>query len=424
MSLLIRKVTVIDPRSVFHNMTVDILWDQGAIQAIAPALSHDNSSTLLEGHNLCISPGWIDIFADYREPGFEQKETIRTGMDAAAAGGFTHVFLSPNTNPPVSSKSTVQYLLRQAAGHAVVIHPLGAVTQNTEGKSLAEMWDMHVNGAIAFTDGWKPVQHAGLMLKALEYVKAWRGMLIQIPIDTALAIGGLMHEGLLSTKLGMPGIPVLAETIFLHRDLELLRYTGSRLHVTGISTAAGVALIREAKKEGLDITCSVTPYHLALTDEALQHYDSLYKVMPVLRSEADRQALIMALADGTIDCIASHHKPQDTDAKAKEFEYAGDGMNLQETAFSIILEATEGKVSLERLIDALAIRPASLFGLEAEKIAVGYTSGLTIFMVGNTRMFTEDQVLSASRNNPYIGTQLKGAVAGILNNQKIHLNKY
>jgi len=439
MSVLIRQVKVIDPNSEFNNKTVDCLLPASSNGEGAPEIKlstgKETSAIIIdgnimwetpsplgrEGEGLCISPGFVDVFADYREPGYEHKETIESGLKAAAAGGFTDVLLAPNTLPAITTKSSVQFLLQKAKGNVVNIHPLGAITQDIEGKSLAEMLDMHVHGATAFTDGWKPVQNANLMLKAMEYAKSFDGVLLQIPLDASLSAGGLMHEGNISTMLGMAGIPVLAETILIHRDLELLRYTGSKLHITGVSTAEGVDMIRKAKKEGLNVTCSVTPYHLALTDEALQTYDSVFKVSPVLRSEEDRQALIEGLKDETVDCIASHHRPQEWDAKAKEFEYAGDGMNVQEIAFNIVLEATGNKVPLERIIDAFAIQPRKIFGLSSNAIEESAGS-FTIFTTEGSNNFSEQKVQSLSRNNPYIGRELKGNVIGVCSNQQLHLN--
>lgn len=419
--VLIRKARVIDPQSDFHDKTVDLLVENGAITNIAASIS-SKTATVIEAKGLCVSPGWIDVFADYREPGFEHKETIASGLAAAAAGGFAHVLLAPNTQPAVSSKSIIQYIAQKAAGNIVSLHPLGAASQNIDGKELAEMLDMRQNGAIAFTDGWKPIQNTNLMLKALEYIKAFKGILVQLPIDASVAAGGLMNEGIISTRLGMAGIPALAETIMLHRDIELVRYTGSRLHVTGISTAAAVKMIKKAKAEGLAITCSVTPYHLALNDEALTTYDSVYKVSPPLRTEQDRQALITGLKDGTIDCIATHHRPHEWDAKAKEFEYSGEGMAVQESAFNILWDAVKDKIDIDRLIEAMTTIPADIFGITVPAIKKGNKASLTIFTTsGNHTLQTP--AASMGVNNPFIDQKLSGRVLGVIHNGQIHINK-
>lgn len=422
MQVLIRQAKIADPGSDFHDKVVDILVEDGVIKDIAPSLK-TKADKVIEAEELYASPGWTDIFADYREPGFEHKETIASGLATAAAGGFTHVFTAPNTSPAADTKSVIEFLLQKSRGHAVSLHPLGAVSQQVEGKNLAEMLDMHSHGAVAFTDGWKPLQHSNLMLKALEYVKAFDGTIIQIPVETSLSSGGLMHEGPVSTKLGMPGIPTLSETLIIHRDIELARYTDSKLHISGVSSAEGVDMIRKAKAQGVKLTCSVTPYHLALTDEALDTYSSFYKVSPPLRSEADRQALIKGLKDGTIDCIASHHRPQEWDAKEKEFEYAADGMNIQEIAFAIVWNAAGKKAGLERIIDAFTTAPARIFGLETSGIKKGNKASLTLFSTSAVTHLQEGDVKSASRNNPFIGQELMGKVLGIINNGQLILNK-
>jgi dihydroorotase len=418
MHLLIRQARLVAPGSEFHDQIIDVLIEDGIIRKIGQSVSAGNAR-IIEAENLHLSPGFTDIFADYREPGYEQKETIASGLAAAAAGGFTSVFLLPNTNPAVSTKSGVQFILNRAAGNIVNLHPLGSATKDIEGKALAEMLDMHANGAIAFTDGWKTVQNADLTLKALEYLRAFDGILIQIPADAALSKGGLMHEGPVSTRLGMSGIPALAETIQLHKDIELLRYTGSRLHVTGLSSAAGVEMVRRAKEEGLNITCSVTPYHLALNDEALNGYNSLYKVSPPIRSERDRQALVNGLKDGTIDCIASHHRPQDWDAKAKEFEYASEGMNVQELAFSIVYQAVADTVPLERIIDAFAVKPREIFGLAQNNLVRDGAANLVLFTLGKS--WQADNMRSLSANNPFAGKEFNSRILGIINNDQTSL---
>ena len=418
--MLLRQAKVIDPSSPFHGQVVDLLFENGTLKNIAPNIDTAGAE-VISGEGLCISKGWVDVLADYREPGYEQKETIATGLNAAAAGGFTDVLLAPNTNPSIDNKSSVQAVIQRAAGHAVKLHPLGAATKNIEGKNLAEMLDMRTGGAIAFSDGWQPVQNSNLMLKALEYVKAFNGIIVQIPIDTALATGGLMNEGETSTRLGMPGIPVLAETLQVHRDIELARYTKSRLHLTGVSTKESIELIRAAKNDGIDVTCSVTPYHLALNEDALTSYDSLYKVNPPLRSEADRLALVAALKDGTIDCIATHHRPQDWDAKTKEFEYAGDGMNIQEIAFAVLWDAVGEEAGIERIIDALSAAPRKIFGLETDGVKEGSAASFTIFTTAATHTYKQEGLKSLGMNNPFLGKELKGAVKGIINNALTNL---
>ena len=420
MLVLIRQAKIVDPRSGSHGKVVDILVENGRIKSVASSIK-DKADKVIEAKGLCVSAGWVDVFADYREPGFEHKETIHSGLNAAAAGGFTDVLLAPNTNPAVSTKSVVQFILQRAANHVVTLHPMGAASQDIEGKVLSEMMDMRSNGAVAFTDGWKPIQNANLMLKALEYVKAFDGQLVQIPVEASLSAGGLMHEGPESTRLGMAGIPVMSETLLVHRDIELLRYTKSKLHITGVSSKETVDMIRKAKAEGLQVTCSVTPYHLALTDKALAAYSSMYKVMPPLRSEEDRQALIAGLKDGTIDCIATHHRPQEWDAKEKEFEYASDGMNIQEIAFNVILSGVGKEVGIERLVDALSVQPRKIFGLPATDMEEGSNAALTLFTTEEKTSVA--QMSSTSRNNPFVGEELPGRVLGIINNNSVHLNK-
>ncbi|MBS1644918.1 MAG: dihydroorotase [Bacteroidetes bacterium] len=418
MSCLLRKVIVLDHDSSYHEKKVDVLIGGGKIQ-IGQDLDDAGCERIWDGTNddLYLTPGFVDVFADYREPGFEQKETIKTGSATAAKGGFTDVFLLPNTKPTVDTRAGIDYVRQKSGYFGVRLHPLGAVSQQLEGKALAEMMDMYQGGAVAFSDGWKPIQNSGLMLKALEYVKAFDGVVIQLPMDAALASGGLMHEGVHSTRLGMAGIPAIAEALLVHRDIELCRYTDSRIHFTGISCKESLDLIRRAKSEQLKVTCSVTPYHLLLTDEALQGYDSQYKVTPPLRTEEDRQALITGLAEGTIDCISSHHRPQDWDAKAKEFEYAGEGMAVQELVLPIVLTATAGKVSLQRIVDALNRRPRQIFGLGTTPFNGTEKKGrYTLFSTKKETVFSHSDSPSLARNNPFEGIRLKGSVEAIFTN--------
>ncbi|WP_118976121.1 dihydroorotase [Taibaiella koreensis] len=411
MSLLIRNVYISDPLSEHNGRKTDILIRNGSIVSIGEGLE-EKADTVLEGAQLHASPGWVDVLADYCDPGYEHRESVDSGLRAAAAGGFTDVMVVPNTQPAIATKSVLEYVQGKGAGHATKLHVIGAISRNLEGKDLAEMMDMHHSGAVAFSDGWQALQHAGLMLKAMEYVKAFDGILVQLPIYASLAQGGLMNEGETSLRLGMSGIPNIAESLLVQRDIELLRYTGSRIHFSGISTPESLSLIRAAKQEGLDVTCSVTPYHLYFTEEALQQYDSVYKVEPPLRTEADRLALVAALSDGTIDCIATHHRPQDWDGKVKEFEYAQPGMIGQETCFAM-LRAAAPDLPVSRWVELLSVNPRKIFGLPQATIAEGAAATLTLFDPEATWVYEVAGKHSLGINSPWIGKTLTGKIYSI-----------
>lgn len=406
MSVIIKNATIADPSSPYNGEKFDIQIENGQIASIANGLP-EAGSRVIEGQDLYVTPGWVDTMADYCDPGYEHKETIASGLAAAAAGGFTDVFIVPNTFPALSTKSALSYALSRSHGSLARLYVLGAISKDVEGKALAEMMDMHSAGAIAFSDGWSPVQDAGLMVKALEYVKSFRGLLVQVPVLAALSKGGLMNEGIASLRLGMSGIPDIAEHLMVQRDIELLRYTGSRLHFSGISTAKSLDLLRAAKQEGLDVTCSVTPYHLLFTEEELSQYNSVFKVEPPLRTEADRQGLIAALLDGTIDCIATHHRPQDWDAKVKEFEYAQPGMIVQETCFAMLLKAAP-QVPMSRWAELLAVRPREIFGLASGRIDVGEEARITLADKGAVWTYDGKEKHSLGINNPWVGKVLTG----------------
>ncbi len=408
MSLLIKNATISDPLSPLHGKKSDILIRKGSISSIGKNLK-DKAERVIEGKNLYVSPGWVDVLADYCDPGYEHRESIDSGLAAAAAGGFTDVLIVPNTQPAIATKSVLEYVQKKGSGYGVQLHVLGAVSRNIEGKDLAEMMDMYHSGAIAFSDGWHPVQNAGLMMKALEYVKAFNGVIVQLPVQASLSQGGLMNEGETSVRLGMSGIPNIAESLLVQRDIELVRYTRSRIHFSGVSTPESLALIKAAKKEGLDVTCSVTPYHLMFTEQALQQYESVYKVEPPLRTEAERKLLVKALTDGTIDCIATHHCPQDWDAKIKEFEYAQPGMIGQETCLSMLLAAAP-KVELARWIELLSVNPRKIFGLPQATIAEGAKASITVFDPDASWTYDSSNKKSLGINSPWLGKELTGKI--------------
>ncbi|HUR66833.1 MAG TPA: dihydroorotase [Chitinophagaceae bacterium] len=420
MKLLIKQARIVDPLSPFNGQTTDILIEDGIITQVGNKITVKTDREI-RFEELHVSPGWVDVFANFADPGYEFKETIETGAAAAAAGGYTDVMLIPNTKPVVHDKSGVEYIKQKGRSLPVNIHPLGAITKNTEGKELAEMYDMRNSGAIAFSDGLNGVQSSGLLVKALQYVKAFDGILIQLPDDKSINPQGLMNEGIISTQLGLPGKPAVAEELMVARDITLAHYAGSKLHFTGISTKRSLEYIKRGKESGAAISCSVTPYHLFFSDEDLTGYDTNLKVNPPLRNKEDRSALLKAVEDGTVDCFASHHLPNDYDSKVIEFEYAKYGMLSLETAFAVIRTALPS-LKIDRLVTLLSANPRKLFGLEPATIKEGMPASLTLFDPSKKWVVKDDHLRSKSRNSPFIGKELTGSVIGIINHEHIVIN--
>jgi len=418
MKVLIKQVHIISPSSPFNGQTKDILISDGIISKIADTITEKADQTI-EQKGLCVSVGWVDIFADFSDPGYEFRETIETGAASAAAGGFTDVLLVPNTHPVVDTKSQVEYIVQKAKSTSINIHPIGAVTKNAEGQTLSEMYDMRQSGALAFSDGINSIQNSGLLLKALQYVKAFGGTVIQVPDDKNIGTGGLMNEGVISTQLGLPGKPAMAEELMVARDIKLARYADSKLHFTGVSTAKSLEYIKRAKEGGIQISCSVTPYQLYFCDEDLQGYDTNLKVNPPLRTRKDMEALRKAVNEGVIDCIASHHFPQDWDNKTCEFEYAKNGMLGLETAFATAI--TSG-CDTRNFVQMQTVNARAIFGLPVPVIGEGDPASLTLFDPEASFVFEKHMLRSKSANSPFIGKTLKGKVIGIINKGKVELN--
>lgn len=413
MRLILRQAIISDPRSGLNGQKLDVFIENGFISQLANNIDVAES-LVIEADDMHLSPGWIDLFAHFCDPGFEFKETLESGAAAAAAGGYTRVLVVPNTQPCLHAKSQVEYVVNKSNQLPVQVLPMGAISKNCEGKDLAEMYDMQQSGAIAFTDGWNPLQSNQVMLKALQYVKAFDGVIVQIPDDQSLTRLGLVHEGILSTQLGLPGKPAIGETLLVARDIELLRYTGSRLHITGISTAASVELVRKAKAEGLQITCSVTPYHLHFSVDDMATYDTNLKVNPPLRLKSDVQALKEGILDGTIDCIATHHRPHEYDSKICEFEYASYGMEGLESAMGVVKRAIPS-LSAKKITELFCLAPARIFNLPLTEIAVGQKANFTIFQPEKAWLFTKENIQSQNTNNAFLNQTLLGKPVGIIN---------
>ena len=420
MDFLIRQAKIIDASSPFHLQQADIFIQDGVIRSIASTLDVE-CEKIISTHGLIASPGWLDVFAHFPDPGFEYKESLQTGANAAAAGGYTDVLLIPNTAPVIHNKSAVEYVVQRGKSLLVNLHPIGAVTKNAEGKELAEMYDMHQSGAVAFGDGLCSIQSSGILLKALQYLKAIDKVLIQLPDDKSISATGLMNEGIISTQLGLPGKPSIAEELMIARDIELAKYTDSKIHFTGISTAKSITLIKRAKEEGIKVSCSVTPYHLFFCDEDLKTYDTNLKLNPSLRTAEDREVLRTAVSEGIIDCISSHHFPHEKDSKIIEFEYAKYGMIGLETSFAVVRTMLP-ELPLENLIALFSNAPRKIFGLPAASIKENEIACLSLF-TDEKWIVNASAIKSKSMNTPFLGKELKGKPLGIINKHQVFLNE-
>jgi dihydroorotase len=420
MKLLIKQACITDPLSSHHGTVQDILIENGIISDISPVISGKADQTI-DHNKLMVSPGWVDIFSNFADPGYEFKETLETGAAAAAAGGFTDVFLIPDTQPVTDNKSQAERVRHRNGSLPVTLHPLGAITKNLDGKHLAEMYDMQSGGAIAFTDGLHPVQSSGVLVKALQYVKAFHGVIIQIPDDSSISPNGLVHEGVISTQLGLPGKPMMSEELIIARDIKLARYTNSRIHFTGVTSPKSIEYIRRGKDSGIDISCSVTPYHLFFTDESLTDYDTNLKVFPPLRPKTVVGQLKQALLDGTIDCIASHHLPHEYDSKILEFENAKFGMTGLETSYAVI-QTLFPDLSAEKIYALFGGNARKIFNMKQARIEKNERACMTLFDPALRWTFDVQGSRSKSRNSAFHLSDFLGRPFGTIRNEKVFLN--
>jgi dihydroorotase len=406
--LVLRGGRVFDPAAARPMDQVgDVRIAHGRIVEIGRGLV---GGRIIDVRDLWIVPGLIDLHVHLREPGQEYKEDIETGTRAAAAGGFTTICCMPNTRPVNDQRTVTELIVRRSREiGAVRVRPIGAITAGLEGKALADIGDMKEGGIVAISDDGRPVMNAGLLRRAFEYARTFDLPVVQHAEDLDLAEGGAMNEGAVATRIGIKGQPACAESSMVARDLEIVEWTGARYHVAHVSTARTVALIREAKRRGLPVTCEVTPHHLALTDEACAHYDTRTKVMPPLRTAADQEALLEGLVDGTIDCIATDHAPHSPVEKDVEFECAAPGMLGLETALPIILDFVRmGSLDDKRAIAALTGAPARAFGLPGGGLAVGAVADLCVIDPERPMTVTADELASKSKNTPFLGQTLAG----------------
>jgi len=416
MKIIIREAKIIDSESPFHNKTVDLLIVDGIIKKIGTSLSNPENADEIKLENLHVSQGWFDSSVSLGEPGFEDRETIANGLTVSAKSGFTAIALQPNSYPIIDNQSQINFVKSKANGFATELFPIGALTKGSEGKDMTELFDMKNSGAVAFGDYNKSLDNANLLKIALQYVQDFDGLVIAFSQDSNIKGNGVANEGIVSTQLGLKGIPNLAEELQIARNLFLLEYTGGKLHIPTVSTAKSVQLIKEAKSKGMNVTCSVAVHHLVLTDSALQGFDTRYKVLPPLRTETDRKALLAGILDNTIDMITSDHNPIDIEHKKMEFDLAKDGTIGLESTFCALLMV----LPLEKAIEKLTAGKPT-FGIEKQSIEEGKKANITLFNPEGKRIFTKENILSKSKNSAFLGLEMKGKVYGIYNQGKLVL---
>ncbi|UOK41336.1 MULTISPECIES: dihydroorotase [Flavobacterium] len=417
MNVILKNTTIIDKESAFHNQKADIKIIDGIIVKIGQNLSNEDNLEEIELDDLHVSQGWFDASVSFGEPGFEDRETIANGLSTAAKSGFTNIALQPNSFPVIDNQSQVSFVLNKANGFATKLHPIGAFTKNSEGTDLAEMFDMKNAGAVAFGDYNKNSDNANILKIGLQYVQDFDGLVLAYCQDKTTRGNGVVHEGLVSTRLGLKGIPALAEELEIARNLFLLEYTGGKMHIPTISSAQSVAMIKAAKAKGLNVSCSVAVHNLVLTDEVLTGFDTRYKVTPPLRDENHRKALIEGVLDGTVDMITSDHNPLDIEHKKMEFDNAKNGTIGLESAFG----ALQTVLPLEIIIDKLT-SGKNVFGIEKIAVKEGNKASLSLFTPNGNWEFGKENILSKSKNSAFLGQSMKGKAFGIYNNSQLILN--
>lgn len=414
MKILIQSAQILDSNSPFHQKEKNILINNGRIAEIGD--KNFSADKVIKAEGMKLSIGWFDLGTFVGDPGLEHKESLESVTRAASSGGFSEIAVLPNTVPAVQSKNEISYLRQGNENRLVQVHALGSVTKNNKGEELTEMIDMYEAGAVGFTDGLKSLWHTDILLKSLQYLQKFNGVLIDHPEDILLNLFGQMHEGVNSTKLGLKGMPRIAEEIAVVRNLELLNYAGGRLHFSKISTAKSAELIRVAKRK-LKVSCDITSYQPLMDDSMLFDFDTNFKVNPPLREKTDNDALIRALKDGTIDVICSGHLPQDDESKNLEFDLADFGIiNLQ--TFAANLALLSRNVDWETLIEKVTIGPREVLQLEVPVIREDEKANLTLFDPEVEWTFNERSNASGSKNSPWFGEQVKGKAVAVFNNSK------
>lgn len=417
MNVLIKSATIIDSKSDYHNQTQDILVEKGVITKIAKSIKNPKNYKEIKLDNLHISQGWFDSSVCFGEPGYEERETIDNGLKTAASSGFTAVAVNSNTNPVIDSNSNVAFLKSKSKGNIVDLYPIGALTVGSKGVDLAELYDMQNSGAVAFNDYKKSTSNANLLKLALQYSSGFNGLVCSFPQDDSITGIGVMNEHVTSTTLGLKGNPNLSEELQIARDLFLLEYSGGKLHIPTISTSKSVELIREAKKKKLNVSCSVAIHNLFFTDQVLNDFNTNFKVLPPLRTQADIESLIKGVKDGTIDMVTSDHNPLDIEHKKVEFDHASYGTVGLESAFG----ALQTIFTLKKTIEILT-KGRERFGVGIDSINIGNNLNVTLFKPDINYIFSINDLVSKSKNTIFVDQNLKGSVYGVIANKQVFIN--
>jgi dihydroorotase len=422
MNLILRKVKIIDPRSPYHLKETDIYFSEGRIKQMGSNLAAVPGVKEVSEKGLCISPGWTDFQVTIGEPGREVRETLDSASRCAIKGGITTLCMLPSTQPALDNRAQIEFILGRNASLPVNIYPFGALTAGREGKEMAEMLDMAEAAISVFTDGKRNIENPKLFELILQYAKN-RNLLVVHHADTSrLTQHGIMHEGDVSTRLGLKGFPAFAEEMAIQRDLYLLEYAGGKLHIPIITTRGSVELIREAKAKGLQITCGTAPQYLLFTDESMESFDPLFKVNPPYRSKTDVEALLLGLADGTIDVICSDHTPVDDEHKNHELEHAEFGITNLETFFAAARTATHASMDITLLIEKISLNPARLAGIPIPVIRENESANCTLFYPDTSWTFDATTSASLSKNTPFHHFTFKGKPYGVITDQQFYLS--
>ena len=409
MKILVKTAKIIDNESPFNNKVMDILIEDGLIKEIASEITAEKVDREISYDNLHVSQGWFDSSVNFGEPGYEERETIENGLRTAAKSGFTAVALNPGNDPVTDNKGAVSFLRNKAEKQPVALYPIGALTRKSEGADMAELYDMQQAGAIGFGDYKRSISNPNMLKIALQYAQNFDGLVMSFPQENKIAGNGQVNEHESSTYLGLKGIPALAEELQITRDLYILEYTGGKLHIPTVSSAKSVDIIREAKENSLDVTCSVAIHNLFFTDEVLKDFDTNAKVLPPLRTRSDVKALIAGVRDNTIDMVTSDHNPMDVEHKKVEFDNAAFGTLGLESALGALLQIFSVKTSIRMLTAG-----KSRFNIPETVIDEEYPANLTFFDPDKEYTFTKDNIFSTSKNSLFLGQQLKGKVLGIM----------